>query len=215
VNNKIEIKFIYTFISTLPSKKKLTRMNSKVVENMLLAFDDIKQEIIEKLAKKYGFDKNEALAYLEEPNEKITIENVHNHITYDYEEYEYYVEKDRAELKVTWDHENEEIDEIMDGDFSGNLSYYGRKNLMYIEEVKKRANWKKGEKLAITSKQNCDGCFYLFWNVDKTEDYERDLVIEPNGYIVVRHFNHYVFDGKPFFIRVDSVYNDIVCDNNN
>jgi len=147
---------------------------------------------------------------------KITIENVHKQIQYEYEVSKpYYDDKYEACLTVQWDDENEEINELLTNDFRGDLHDMKRKNLMYIEEVKKRANWKKGEKLAITSKQNCDGCFYLYWNVDKTEDYERDLVIEPNGYIVVRHFNHYVFDGNAFFIRVDSVYNDIVCDNSN
>jgi len=151
---------------------------------------------------------------------KITIENVHKHIRYEYEEFiPTYDDKYQACLTINWDYKNQEIDELLDNDFRGNLHNVKRKNLMYIEEVKKRANWKKGEKLAIYHKQNCDGCFYLYWNVDKTEDYlpngkliESDLVIEPNGYIVVRHFNHYIFDdGKPFYIRMDSVYNDIVC----
>ena len=205
-------------------------MSNQVVEKMLSALDDFKKEIIEKLAKKYGFDTKEALTYLEnekeepkEPKEKITIENVHNHITYDYEIYEHDDGKDQAELKVMWDHENEEIDELLDSDFRGDLDCMGRKNLMYIEEVKKRANWVKGEKITIQHKQNCDGCVYLYWNVDKTDDYlpsgnvlgmllEGSLVIEPEGYVLVRHFNHYVRDCSKFYIRVNSVYNDSVYD---
>jgi hypothetical protein len=46
-----------------------------------------------------------------------------------------------------------------------------------------------------------------------------DIVIEPTGYCVMRHINHYTWDTdkddnitKSVMIRVNSVYNDKICE---
>lgn len=147
----------------------------------------------------------------------ITIENIHEHLTYEYEEFHYDDENSKGRLMVMWDCENEEIDTLMEGEFRGDLSEMGRKNLMWIEEVKKRANWKEGETLTLFTKTNCDSCYYVWWNLDKTE-YPSivSVMIEPTGYAVLRHYNCYTTDTtynpSVLMIRSESVYNDKVCD---
>ena len=143
-----------------------------------------------------------------------TIENVHEYLTYKYEEFKY--DDGRTEkgcLTVSWDCENEKIDDLMSNEFRGDLNEMGRKNLKWIDEVKKKANWVKGDKLTLFTKTNCDGNYYVWWNLDKSE-YPSivTVMIEPSGYAVLQHYNHYTSDSthnpSSLMIRSESVYND-------
>ena len=150
----------------------------------------------------------------------ITIETIHEHLTYEYEVFYYddawmkSSEPQKGRLTVSWDYENEEIDTLMGDEFRGRLDQMGRKNLMWIEEVKNRANWKKGETLTLMTKSNCDGCCYVWWYLDKRPIVLCDVMIEPNGYAVLQHLNHYTYVNtyNPYvlMIRSESVYNDNV-----
>ena len=145
------------------------------------------------------------------------IETLHEHITYEYEEFNE-DGKMTGRLTVMWDYENDEIDNFMNNEYRGDLHEMGRKNLMWIEEVKARANWKKGETLTLFTRMKFDGEFFVFWNLDKSIIHWIDVMIEPAGYAVLKHFNHYTSDSScnphTVMIRSNSVYNDKCFDNN-
>ena len=130
------------------------------------------------------------------------------------------VEKDPADCEpnvvyFTWDYEDKKVDDIMSNEERNNITILRRKCLMWVEEVKKIANWKEGETLHINTKSNCDGCFRAYWCKEDHPDfrYYEDVVVEPSGYVLMRTFNLYTWDEpRTFNIRVSSVYNDKVCD---
>ena len=133
---------------------------------------------------------------------EINLENIHFHISY-----ENLLDDDDTAC-VSWDFENEDIDKIMSDENQWDIKLEKRKNLIWIEEIKKKFNWKKGVEVYIEMKQNCDGCFYC-WAIDK--DAFPDFIIEKSGYASIRTYNNYTRDENDF-VRVDSVYNDMICD---
>lgn len=143
----------------------------------------------------------------------ITRANIHKHC-----DYEYYTCADETVgcLEVIWDDENTKIDKIMEEEYSPSLNNMKKKNLMYIEKVKELAKWKEGETLSLFTKSNVDCCFRVYWNLDKSVYEFTSIMIEPTGYAVLRHYNHYTSDSSTnpsaLMIRSDSVYNDKVCD---
>jgi len=155
---------------------------------------------------------------------RITVKNLGDYIKLD-PEYTYEVEKDEddeedcdADVCMTfmWEVEDEKLNEklcdLAKKEFR--LRDLKKRNLMWIEEVKKYANWKKGEYIYINTKTNCDLCYYVWFNKKRTVCHY-DVIVEPSGYVAMQFFNHYTRDEdedikSAMFIRPDSIYNDAI-----
>ena len=64
---------------------------------------------------------------------------------------------------VLWDYNDEEIDDIMDKELQ--LPRYTgthKKNMLWLKQIKEMTGLK--ETMYISTKQNCDGCFYVWIN---------------------------------------------------
>ena len=119
---------------------------------------------------------------------------------------------------ITWDYTNEKVDKIMVREHCNSLNEK-KKSLMWLVKITIMANWKKGETLYILTTQKSDGYFNLFWSKDKKKMPFCDIIIEPDGYASIRTYNNYsTYSNKDedihysFFVRVESQYNDYICD---
>lgn len=108
----------------------------------------------------------------------------------------------------------------MDNDY-GSDTEHKKLNMMWIEDIKKHYNWKRGEVILLNMKQNCDGCFYVVrgWrdNNDEVRVESKDLYdvgIDEDGFIVKRYFQNYtrhtssLIPSMDYVIRPNCVYND-------
>jgi len=102
-------------------------------------------------------------------------------------------------ISVSWDYENEKIDKIMNNDYCFNPPK--KTNFMWIKIIKDKHKWKKGERLYIDMKCNCDGVFYV-WGVKKREHKTHQLYINSKGFVV-----HLKADVKKYNITKD--YKDV------
>ena len=147
-------------------------------------------------------------------SQRITIKNIDKHIKWDgecdlIEETGYY------RITFVWDCENEKLNDTADTEFRYSFGDK-KKNLMWIEELKRIADWKKGEYIYAFTKTNGDGYYNVFFRKDKPVETIKsyDIIIERSGYVCMSAFNQYSFDededikwGRNF-VRVESVYND-------
>ena len=108
-------------------------------------------------------------------------------------------------------------DDILDKDIHPDLGQ--RINLMWIKNIREKMNWQEGEKLYIYTKQNSDDNFWCWCSKEKKEVGFVNMLIDPKGYVLNRHYNQYIRDEdkdeeiyNTFLIRSDSVYNDMRCD---
>ena len=99
---------------------------------------------------------------------------------------------------ILWNYENATLDKIITNDRRYKPDY--KQNMMWIETIKKRNNWKKGEKLYLSLKCNCDGAFYV-WGYKTLQGYNNDMMIDKNGVVNVCR-------GK--WKEVDCMYNDLL-----
>ena len=101
---------------------------------------------------------------------------------------------------VSWDYENTKIDKIMGNDYSFNPPE--KTNFMWIKIIKEKYHWKKGERLYIDMKCNCDGSFYV-WGRKKREHKTHQIYINSKGFVVhlKADFNKYNNEFKTFFMN--------------
>ena len=115
---------------------------------------------------------------------------------------------------LSWDYENEKIDKIMSNDYC--FSPSKKTNYMWIKIIKDKYHWKKGERLYIDMKCNCDGVFYV-WGVKKREHKTHQLYINSKGFVVhlkadVKKYNK-TKDYKDVEYKykiADCMYNDLL-----
>lgn len=125
-----------------------------------------------------------------------------------------------TQIYFHWDHNNEKLDTIAWKEFRLSLGD-GKKNMLWIEDLKTFANWKKGEYIYAFTKNNSDGTFYVNWTKSKTLKCGSkfnwyNLIVEPNGYVSMECFNYYTNTEDDdikynFWVRVESIYNDKMC----
>ena len=115
---------------------------------------------------------------------KISVDNLHHYIKYD----DYDIDGDV--LVISWDFENEILDDLMDEELCPTLG--SKLNLMWIEKLKEKANWKENtEELYAYVKTNCDGAFYVWYSKNKKDLGFVNLIIEKNGYVSRKYYNLY------------------------
>lgn len=141
---------------------------------------------------------------------RISVKSIHKQCSYDDD---CGLELEDNCMCISWD--NAKISKTMQGERRYTLENAKKKNLLWIEEVKKRANWKAGEELFLSTKSHCDSCFFVWWERERSANFI-DIVIEKSGYVSMRACNNYCWDENEevkcsFFIRADSVYNDNIC----
>ena len=117
-------------------------------------------------------------------------------------------------VDVSWNYENTKIDNIMMNDYTFNPCE--RNNFMWIKIIKEKYHWKKGERLYIDMKCNCDGLFTL-WGVKKREHKTHQMYINSKGFVVhlKTYFNKYnktkdTNDLEYKYILADCMYNDLL-----
>ena len=141
---------------------------------------------------------------------RITISNIAKHISHNPDDD--YDDEHLLCAQFTWDYENEKIDKIASEEFSYELGDK-KKSLMWVQKLKKIADWKEGEYIYAYTKTNADGYYNVFYRKDKVKFSWFNTIIEPSGYVCMEAFNHYTMatddDIKhSVFVRVNSVYND-------
>jgi len=146
----------------------------------------------------------------------ITIENLHTHIKYD--EDEWVNETDKKVLMVSWDYENDDLDNLMNTEL--HPEFNDKLNMMWVNKLIEKSGWVKGEKLYAFLKSNADGYFNIWYSKIKEEIELAHLIIEPTGYVSRGYFNNYTTDQYKeddiqylFYMRTESVYNNFICDN--
>jgi hypothetical protein len=118
-------------------------------------------------------------------------------------------------MTVSWDFTNTHIDKKMDMEYALNMKdLCSRRDLTFLEDVKKFYGWKKGDHLYLCTKCNCDGTFYIY-NVEK--DYGHSYVgykyyIMPDGYCEMVCYDGNYKQSKSIKIIVESKYNDNICE---
>jgi len=98
-----------------------------------------------------------------------------------------------------WEYKNDKLDNIIENDIRYNPEH--KQNLMWIEIIKKRNNWKKGEELYLSLKCNCDGAFYV-WGYKTLQGFNNNMMVDTNGVVNV-------FRGGDKR-KVDCMYNDLL-----
>ena len=142
--------------------------------------------------------------------------NLHNHIKYDDDEF---IQEEGAKvLNISWDCNNEKVDKLMSSEYQPSIN--DKLNMMWVEKLKEKSGWVKGEKLYAVLKSNSDGYFNVWYSNDKEEYVVNDLIIEPTGYVSRIYFNKYSFDQYKedniqhfFYMRTISIYNNFIQDN--
>jgi hypothetical protein len=142
-----------------------------------------------------------------------TLKNLHNHIKYD----EWVQEEDKNVLNISWDYNNEKLDKLMNTEHRPLIN--NKLNMMWIEKLKEKSGWVKGEKLYVYLKSNSDGYFNVWYSKNKEEYGVSDLIIEPTGYVSRAYFNNYSTDQYKedniqyhFYMRTESIYNNFIAD---
>ena len=145
-----------------------------------------------------------------------TLKNLHNHIKYDDDKW--VQEEGKKVLMISWDHNNEKVDKLMTAEYKP--SFNDKLNMMWVEKLKEKSEWIKGEKLYAFLKSNSDGYFNVWYSKNKEEIGFADLIIEPTGYVSRAYFNNYTMDQYKeddiqyvFYMRTESIYNNFICDN--
>jgi hypothetical protein len=132
--------------------------------------------------------------------------------------------EDGITMHITWDGDDEKLEELMSFEYHGGDVESGetkpKLNLRWLEEVRKMYNWVEGEELRLQLKVKSGGEMYCW----REEQSLPNIIIEKSGFACVRFYNKYIWMGDEgedevsdyaknfFFVRVDSVYNDRVSD---
>jgi hypothetical protein len=122
---------------------------------------------------------------------------------------------------VEWDIDNKLLDEMMDEEYNV-MDIDTKRNCMWIKQVKKQANWVRGQRINISLKQNCDGCFLVF--INNNEDNDNDWIsinyqyISEDGLLMTKTLENlrkwrtcnYMTPELDTYVEADCVYNDNV-----
>ena len=156
-----------------------------------------------------------ALQLIENTYTDISVETIHQHIEYTGYDVD---EEDESVLGLTicWDCDNEKLADLMENDTEKKI---GQKlNLMWIEKLKERSDWKLGEKLYIETDYMSNDNFNCWFSKNRESIPLFDFIVDKTGYVSVRVLNRYTWDEddedgiKGYVIfRAESVYNDINC----
>ena len=162
-----------------------------------------------------------------------TTENIHNYLKYKKSYFRKWYSN--SEINEWWnedtlvfgyDYEDDAVEEIMQEDIRPELGK--RLNLMWVEKIKEKAKWKEGETLYVNydEKYGTVWCEYTKDNSirevynelhNKTVQIKpwKNLIIDSLGYASMAYYNNYTDKENEdvkfqFFIRSDSVYNDMI-----
>jgi len=115
---------------------------------------------------------------------------------------------------VMWDYENNILEKTILNDIA--FSTHEKQNLMWIDTIKEKNNWKKGEHLYLDFKCNCDGAFYV-WGHKTKQTKTHQLYINRDGYVIryYPNFKKYIItqdtkDVEYKYKKADCMYNDLL-----
>ena len=154
-----------------------------------------------------------------DPAPKYTVANVGKYIKHDPasdDMYEGRTDNGRVTTRFIWNCKHEKLQDIACEEHHYRIGDK-RKNLMWVEELKRIADWKEGEYIYASLKSNADGYFSVHYKKDKIQFDWFNLIVEPSGYVCMESMNLYTLDSDEDikcgrnFIRVESVYNDYIC----
>ena len=133
---------------------------------------------------------------------EVSLENLTSLLTYE----EFECSDGTKALTVIWDSDNEVIDNIMNDEIRFGDNPCKKRNLLWIEKFKEIHNYKQGEELFFTTKQQGDGYFDVF-KAEK-EHFMYGFKIHKDGYAEMVDFISQYISRPPIGIIVDSLYND-------
>jgi len=111
---------------------------------------------------------------------------------------------------VLWDYEDEVIDDFMENEIRFGDNPLKKRNLLWIEKFKEICGYKDGEELYFMTKQNSDGCFYVYQ--EEEEYFMFGFKIHKDGYAELFDFISQYKWRDVIGIIMDSDYNDGVCE---
>lgn len=143
----------------------------------------------------------------------LCVENLHE--CFKAEQAEEWFEDPVNTVVVSWDIDNKLLDEMMEEEEEV-MDIDTKKNCMWVEQVKKQANWERGKRININLKSNCEGCFYVF--IVNDDDYTNYQYISEDGLLMTKTLENLrkwrtCKDMKEEFdtyVECDCVYNDNV-----
>jgi hypothetical protein len=108
---------------------------------------------------------------------------------------------------IMWDKDNEEVEDIMMNDV---CREYVKKNMLWLEDIKKFYDWKKGDVLYLRTAWNTGFVGYFFCWEQSTSPYFKhksyDLIIKEDGLCWGRGRSGGANNDK--FSKLDCLYND-------
>jgi len=145
-----------------------------------------------------------------EPTLVPTKQNLHLLLKYEFD----ITDDGETSMTVSWDEDNEILEDLIDMEVRPDLGV--KLNLLWIEKIKEKLNWKIGDKkVYMFLKKNTDGYFVVWYSYNNQFS---SCILETSGYVCRRHYNMYNTDESPdddikysFFIRSDCLYNDLIC----
>jgi hypothetical protein len=119
-----------------------------------------------------------------------------------------------SSITFEWDYTNEKLDNMAEKEYFYRITD-NKKNLMWIEELKRIANWREGEYIYAYTTVSTDSCYFkVSYKKDKVNFDKYNIIVEKNGYVCMKARNLYSNNADEdikcdgIFIRVISVYND-------
>jgi hypothetical protein len=149
----------------------------------------------------------------------LCVENLHEF--FKVEQAEEWFEDPVNTVVVSWDIDNKLVDEMMEEEYNV-MDIDTKKNCMWVEQVKKQANWEWGHRINIRLKENCDGCFFVFIVNDEHGDNDWISInyqyISEDGLLMTKTLENlrkwrtckYMTEELDTYVEVDCMYNDNV-----
>jgi hypothetical protein len=142
-------------------------------------------------------------------------------------QYNFEYDEEADYFLITWEKDNEkwtykkttkmEVNIDMD-DECGTDYKIQKNNFLWVEDIKKHYNWKRGECIYLNMKQNADYYFIVMRGWGKPYKREEDLItydiaIDEDGFIIKKYYQNYTRNttkniSNTFHIRLDCLYND-------
>ncbi len=156
----------------------------------------------------------------------ITPENLYDYFEFmDWEEHNKKKGTDGFSLEQKYDiiggnSEDEGFDELHEKMFEEiHLNYENfnhKRSCMWVEEVKRRAKWVRGETIYGYSREK-HYTYQIWWSRDKEKIGHYNWILEADGYVSFSFYNGYTDNETEStkyhqYIRPDCLYNDKNCD---
>ena len=139
----------------------------------------------------------------------LCVENLHEHYSTrdDCQDAEYFKDEEISRMVfVTWNGYDDRLQEMMDIEEQP-VNEGVKRNCMWVEKLKEKAKWKRGDTIYFYNKSKAEGLFMIH-----IKNYCLGLYfINEDGLLMVRNFDDVTgYRDMSYFVECDCVYNDNV-----